>query len=56
MSDNKVIPFRRRETKPTASEFEIYCRMTRNWSEQMRQLMFPQFAGMDITPTTRESK
>ena len=41
MSDNKVVPFRRRETKPSMNEIELYQRMTRNWSQQMRQMMFP---------------
>ena len=41
MSKCKVIPFRRREVKPTMAEMERYQRMTRNWSEPLRQLMFP---------------
>lgn len=41
MSDSNVIPFRRRESKPSMSELEVYQRMTRNWSQEMRQLMFP---------------
>jgi hypothetical protein len=41
MSDSNVVQFRRRETKPTMSEIEMYRRMTRNWSDEMRQLMFP---------------
>jgi len=41
MSNCKVIPFRRREVKPTMSEMETYQRMTRNWSEPLRQMIFP---------------
>jgi hypothetical protein len=41
MSKSNVIPFRRREAKPSMTEIEMYQRMTRNWSQDMRQLMFP---------------
>ena len=41
MSNSNVVPFRRRESKPSMSEIEMYLRMTRNWSQEMRQLMFP---------------
>jgi len=41
MSKCKVIPFRRREVKPTMAEMERYQRMTRNWSEPLRQMIFP---------------
>lgn len=41
MSNSNVVPFRRREAKPSMTEIEMYRRMTRNWSDQMRQLMFP---------------
>ena len=41
MSNSNVIPFRRRESKPSMTELEMYQRMTRNWSQEMRQLMFP---------------
>jgi hypothetical protein len=47
MSDNKVIPFRRRETKPSPNEIEMYRKMTRNWSDEMRQLMFPALFELD---------
>ncbi len=40
VSDNKVIPFRRRP--PSQVELEIYQRMTRHWSPTLRQLMFPE--------------
>lgn len=41
MSESNVVPFRRRESKPSMTEIEMYQRMTRNWSQEMRQLMFP---------------
>jgi hypothetical protein len=41
MSNCKVIPFRRREVKPTMAEMEMYQRMTRTWSQPLRQMMFP---------------
>jgi hypothetical protein len=47
MSDSNVIPFRRREVKPSTSEIEMYRKMTRNWSEQMRQLMFPMHSQLE---------
>jgi hypothetical protein len=47
MSDSNVIPFRRREPKPSMTEIEMYRRMTRNWSDQMRQLMFPDLFELD---------
>jgi len=47
MSDNKVVPFRRREPKPSEMEIETYRRMTHNWSDEMRQLMFPTLAKLD---------
>jgi len=47
MSDSNVVPFRRRETKPSTTEIEMYRRMTRNWSEEMRRLMFPTHSEFD---------
>ena len=47
MSDNKVVPFRRRQPKPSEIEIEAYRKMTRNWSDEMRQLMFPMLAQLD---------
>lgn len=40
MSQDNVIPFRKRP--PSESELEIYRQVTRNWSPQMRALMFPE--------------
>jgi hypothetical protein len=40
MSDRKVIPFRKRP--PSQTELEVYRQMTRGWSPEMRQLMFPE--------------
>jgi hypothetical protein len=36
---SNVIPFRRRG--PKRAELEVYRRVTRNWSDAMRRLMFP---------------
>jgi hypothetical protein len=36
---SNVIPFRRRG--PKRAELEVYRRITRNWSDAMRRLMFP---------------
>ena len=47
MSDSNVIPFRRRESKPSMTEIEKYQRMTRNWSQEMRQLMFPMYFELE---------
>ena len=40
MSDDKVIPFRKRP--PSEAELEVYRRMTQQWSSALRQLMFPE--------------
>ena len=36
----KIIPFRKRP--PSEIELEMYRRMTRNWSPDLRRLMFPE--------------
>jgi hypothetical protein len=41
VSDNKVVPFRRRP--PSQAELEAYQRMTRHWSPTLRQMMFPEY-------------
>ena len=56
MSDNKVVPFRRRESKPSATEVDMYRKMTRNWSEEMRRLMFPTYAEFDSESGQREAE
>lgn len=38
--DNNVIPFHKRP--PSEGEMQVYRRITRNWSAQMRQLIFPE--------------
>jgi hypothetical protein len=38
-ADN-VIPFRKRP--PSTAELDAYRQMTRHWSEEMKQLMFPE--------------
>jgi hypothetical protein len=40
VSDDKVVPFRPRP--PSKSEVNVYTRMTRNWSPELRELMFPE--------------
>ncbi len=45
MSDNKVIPFRKRP--PSEAELEVYRRITRNWHPEMRRLMLPEHFKRD---------
>jgi hypothetical protein len=40
VSDDKVIPFRKRP--PSETELEVYRMMTRAWAPALRQLMFPE--------------
>jgi hypothetical protein len=40
VDDDNVIPFRKRP--PSDGEIEAYRQVTRNWSSQLRQLMFPE--------------
>ena len=43
MSENKVVPFRKRPTPPTAEVgIETYARMTRTWHPEIKKLMFPE--------------
>jgi hypothetical protein len=52
VSDDNVIPFRKRP--PSESELEAYRLLTRNWSPQLRQLMFPEYFRQDLDkPCTR---
>jgi hypothetical protein len=51
VSDRKVIPFRKR--RPSKSELAVYEQITRNWSPQMRQLMFPQYFSPQDAPAPR---
>lgn len=52
MTDNKVIQFRPRP--PSKQALAVYEQMTKRWSSQMRQLIFPRhFAEQD--KETRES-
>ena len=41
MSYDNVIPFRKRP--PSQGELEAYRRLTRNWSRELRQMMFPEY-------------
>ena len=45
VSDRKVVPFRKRP--PSGVELDVYRRMTRNWSAELRRLMFPEHARYD---------
>jgi hypothetical protein len=40
MSDNKVIPFRKRP--PSKCELDVYRRITRNWHPEMRRSVLPE--------------
>ena len=52
MSDNNVIPFRKRP--PSQVEIEYYRMITRNWPPHMRQMMFPEHFKHD-NPAEREA-
>jgi hypothetical protein len=56
MSDSNVVPFRRRETKSSTTEIEMYRRMTHNWSEEMRRLMFPTHSEFDNKASQRDAE
>jgi hypothetical protein len=45
MSDQKVVPFRKR--RPSLTELEVYRHITRNWHPEMRQTMFPEHFKLD---------
>ncbi len=45
MTDNKVVPFRKRP--PSEAELEVYRRITRNWHPEMRRLMLPEHFKRD---------
>jgi hypothetical protein len=45
MSYDNVIPFRKRP--PSEGELEAYRRLTRSWSPQLRQMMFPEYFRHD---------
>jgi len=47
MSDQKVIPFRPRPQPISEDELNAYRQMTRNWTAQLRELMFPEHAKLD---------
>ena len=42
---SNVIPFRKRP--PSQNQLEAYRRMTRNWSPELRQMMFPDLVKFD---------
>jgi len=43
MARSNVIPFRKRP--PSKGELEAFRRMTRSWSPELRQLMFPRYVA-----------
>lgn len=45
MSHDNVIPFRKRP--PSDAELEMYRQMTKSWTPEMRQLMFPEHFRLD---------
>jgi hypothetical protein len=49
VSDRKIVPFRKRP--PSGVELDVYRRMTRNWSAELRRLMFPEHARYDEAGT-----
>jgi hypothetical protein len=51
MSEENVVPFRKRP--PSEVELEMYRRMTRNWSSELRQLMFPEHFKRDQTQANK---
>jgi hypothetical protein len=52
MSDEKVIPFRRRP--PSQDEMQMYRQITRNWDPGMKRLMFPEHCKHE--PQTDEGR
>jgi hypothetical protein len=53
VNDRKVVQFRKRP--PSKTELAVYEQITRNWSPQMRQLMFPQhFSQQDQADRRRD--
>jgi hypothetical protein len=52
MSDEKIIPFRRRP--PSQEELHMYRQITRNWDPALKRLMFPEHSKHD--PQTAEAQ
>lgn len=38
-----ILPFTRKTKPPTQGELAAYRQMTKNWSDAMRRLVFPQY-------------
>jgi len=53
MSQNNIIPFRKRP--PSENELEICRQVTRNWSQQMRELMLPEHFKRELDETRDSS-
>jgi hypothetical protein len=48
MASSNVIPFRKR--RPSDGEMAAYRMFTRNWSPELRQLMFPDYFREESEP------
>jgi hypothetical protein len=53
VSDSKIIPFRKRP--PSPGEMEAYRRFTRNWSNELKRLMFPEYFRHDNQTAASEA-
>jgi len=51
MSDQKVIPFRRRP--PSLAQLTIYRHITRKWHPEMRRAIFPDHFSRDESPRSK---
>lgn len=47
MSDEKIIPFKPRPRLISEQELEMFRHITRNWSQQLRELMLPAYAKLE---------
>lgn len=54
MGRSNVIPFRKRP--PSKGELEAYRRMTRSWSPELRQLMFPRYVAQENSTPKEPNK
>jgi hypothetical protein len=54
MSRGNVIPFRKRA--PSKGELDAFRRMTRSWSPELRQLMFPRYVAQENSTPKDQNK
>jgi hypothetical protein len=52
MPGDNVIPFRKRA--PSEAQLEVYRRMTRNWSSELKRLMFPEYFRHESAKASEE--